>query len=126
MKIDNNSEKTYDTGTKPESWNRQYARIKETIDKLAFKIYKNKKSQEITVEFKMKSILANSDAHYNTFLTQSGYEKLCQYNSVEKVGQTGKIRLNPYEWLRHRNLGESNEYYIKEVYEGLDRDIGDE
>lgn len=107
----------YEEGEVNEPWDAQYERIKEVLDSIAYKIVKQADDADFYDTVDMNKIFFQADANYNTFITNQGYIRLSMYNGIKNVDNKKEIRLNPYAYLRGRRLGESNEYYIEEVYE---------
>jgi|APHM01.1.fsa_nt_gi hypothetical protein len=107
----------YEEGEGNEAWDAQFDRIKEVLDSIAYKIVKQADDADFYDTVDLNRIFFNANANYNTFITNQGYIRLTQYNGIKNVKNKKEIRLNPYAYLRGRNLGESNKYYIEEVYE---------
>lgn len=101
-----------------EPFDAQMDRFKSLLDKIAYEVFKKTKNPDKWKSMKLDPMFNKVDMNYNTFLCNSGYSKLANYNGLKNIENKKKIKFNPYKWLRHRNLSPNNEYYIEEVYEG--------
>lgn len=94
-----------------------FGRVKQLLDKIAFEVYQNSDDADIKEKVDLRPLFEKANLNYNTFLQNSGYAKLGNYGGVWNIKQQKAIKFNPEKYLRARNLGESNEYYIEEIYE---------
>lgn len=103
----------------------QIARVKERIDELSYKIYKEHQREDMTLTVRLNRLVSGTKVKASTFRENGGYYDVSRYNGIEYIENKGKFKLNPYKWLRGRNLGESNDYYIEEVYDKKKRNSED-
>ena len=99
------------------AWATQYDNIKEVLDSIAYEVVQKAEYAYFYDKLKLGKVLLKAEANYDTFVKNQGYERLEMYNGVRNVENKKQLEFNPYRWLRARNLSESNEYYIDEVYE---------
>jgi len=110
------ADNTHNKSESRTSWREQFDSIKEVLDAICYEVVQNHEDGDIQDTVDIGKILTKADANYNTFLVNNGYHRLEQYTGVEKVDNKKQIRLNPLKWLKNRKLGESNQYYIEEIY----------
>lgn len=98
------------------SFKASFGRVKTLLDKIAYEVYQNSEDSDIVEKVDLPPLFDKANLNYNTFIQNSGYAKLGNYGGVWNVENEKAIKFNPEKYLRARNLGESNEYYIEEIH----------
>ena len=112
------SENTNEYVRSNEPFDAQMDRFKSLLDQIAYEVYQKVDNADKWKTMGLEDMFNRVGMNYNTFLCNSGYSKLGNYNGLKNIDNKKEIKFNPYKWLRHRNLSPNNEYFIEEVYEG--------
>ncbi len=105
------------TGVSRRPFKDQINDLIEAIDQISYKVMQKHETGDIQDTLDLNPLFFKSNVNYDTFMKNNGYQHLTQYNGIKKIPNKKKIKLNPRKYLKNRKLGQSNQYYIKELYE---------